>query len=107
MEPSRIFSKEKFLTKMELLLKWAESWGHHTITPEVIRQCQIMMHDTNPARLDRDLWGYVSLTLGVDTTARNTFRNVPRLQGFEAWRRVVVPLGPKTMAPTRHAHACA
>ena len=59
-----------------------------------------MMHDTDPLRLDRDLWSWLDINL--QGTARNTFRNVPRLQGFEAWRRVVVPLKPKTVA-RRHA----
>ena len=86
--------------EMEALLKWSESWGSTTITPEVVRQCSGMMHDTDPVRLDRDLWSWVNLN--QQGTARNTFRNAPRLQEFEAWRRVVVPLKPKTVA-RRHA----
>ena len=29
--------------------------------------------------------------------AKETFDNLPRLQGFEAWRKIVVPMAPRTL----------
>ena len=46
-------------------------------------------------RLDRELWFFLNLNLTGD--AKETFDNLPRLQGFEAWRKIVVPMAPRTL----------
>ena len=54
------------------------------------------MYDIEPDKLARDIWSWLNFNL--TGTYKVTFDNVPDLQGFEAWRRVVVPLGAKTLA---------
>ena len=91
--------------EMESLLLWAESFQHNAILPQHVENCRNFgCMDRDPVRLSRDLWTFLNLNLGTSLTVRTTFSNVPRLQGFEAWRRIVVPLVPKTAARHHDMH---
>ena len=91
--------------EMESLLLWAESFQHNAILPQHVEDCRNFgCMDRDPVRLSSDLWTFLNLNLGTSLTVRTTFSNVPRLQGFEAWRRIVVPLVPKTAARRHDMH---
>ena len=47
--------------------------------------------------LSRNLWGYLNLALAGTGQAKE-FYKVARLNGLEAWRRIVVPLKPRSEA---------
>ena len=84
--------------EMEAMLDWAEGFQLHPISPADVAGCDSAPIMTNIAatRLDRELWSFLNLNLTGD--AKMTFDNLPRLQGFEAWRKVVVPMGPRTLS---------
>ena len=54
------------------------------------------MCGTEPIQLSKDLWGYLNLAL--TGKQKLTFNNVPQGNGFEAWRRLVVPIVPRSDA---------
>ena len=84
--------------EMELLLDWAEGFQLHPISPADVAACDSAPCMTNIAatRLDRELWSWLNLNL--TGSAKETFDNLPRLQGFEAWRKIVVPMAPRTLS---------
>ena len=47
-------------------------------------------------RLDRELWSFQNL-MNLTGEVKETFDTLPRLLGLEAWRRVVYPMGPRTL----------
>ena len=53
--------------------------------------------------VSRNLWGYFNLAVAV-TTAAADFHKVKRLNGLEAWRRIVVPLKPRSEANRNALH---
>lgn len=52
------------------------------------------MMDANVHLLNRELWAF--LNLNIIGNVRTRFDNAPACEGFEAWRRIVTPLGPRT-----------
>ena len=52
--------------------------------------------DHDPQRLSRELWGYPNLSLTGN--AKLAFKNVEKGNGFDAWRRVAVPILPRSEA---------
>ena len=54
-------------------------------------------------QVSKDIWSY--LNLNVQGEAQTIFNNVPSLNGFEAWRRIVVPLGSRTQARKNELHS--
>ena len=58
--------------------------------------------DIEPEKLSRDLWGYFNLCLaGSEKVAID---NVESGNGFDAWRRVAVPIGPRSEAQLSCMH---
>ena len=78
--------------EMAMFIPWAESAQAHTIGHahvHALHDCGFMCA-TEPIQLSRDLWGYLNLALtGKQKLA---FNNVHQGNGFEAWRRLVVPI---------------
>ena len=88
--------------EMEILLKWAEGWQETPIGFEHIEACRghHSIGEVCPMRLSRELWSFLNLNVtGMNAKeARRAFDGVPRLNWFEGWRKIVVPLGPKSAA---------
>jgi hypothetical protein len=84
---------------MELLLDWAEGFQKHMVTPKdgvaLVNWSDSAMMNYDVNRLDRELWSLLNLNLPGKVT--KTFDTLPRLHGLEAWRRVVYPMGPRTL----------
>ena len=57
----------------------------------------------DPTSLSTNLWGYLNLALAT-TTQHKEFLKVKRLNGLEAWRRIVVPLKPRSEAKRNALH---
>ena len=57
----------------------------------------------NSTALSRNLWGHLNLALAGTSQARE-FNQVKRLNGLEAWRRIVVPLRPRSEAKRNVLH---
>ena len=87
--------------ELEPLLKWAEDLGESKITAEMIHACR--GHSTigscDPARLSRELWSFLNLNVVGEGAreARRTFDAVGLHEGFDAWRRIVGPMAPRTL----------
>ena len=52
--------------------------------------------DHDPTKLSRDLWGHLNLAIPVQSGDRVAFDNAPPGNGFDTWRRIVDPLGPRS-----------
>ena len=85
--------------EMAHFLPWAESAQAHQITHahvNALGDCGAM-GSVEPLQLSRDLWGYLNLAL--IGKQRMTFNSSPQGSGFEAWRRLVVPMAPRRSSP--------
>ena len=74
---------------MEPFLEWVAKQQLRKIAPQDVQNVDAGMH--NPEALSRNLWGYLNLAV-AGTTAASDFHKVKRLNGLEAWRRIVVSL---------------
>ena len=84
--------------EMALFLPWAESAQSQQITMahvNALGDCGVMC-SVEPLQLSRDLWGYLNLAL--TGKQKMAFNNCPQGNGFEAWRRIVVPMAPRSDA---------
>ena len=90
--------------EMDAFLRWAESAQATEITHGHIGWLSQsgFCADQEPHRLSRDLWGYLNLCLSGKQ--KLTFNNVPKGNGFEAWRRIVVPIAPRSEARLHEMH---
>ena len=87
--------------EMAALLLWAESAQAHPISHEHVHalgECGFMS-SVGPIQLSRDLWGYLNLAL--TGKQKQAFNNSPQGHGFEAWRRLVVLIMPRSEACLR------
>ena len=77
--------------EMAMFLPWAESAQEHTITHAHVNGLSSLdvMSDADPLKLSKDLWGYLNLAL--TGKQKEVFNSVESGNGFEAWRRLVVP----------------
>ena len=91
--------------EMTWLLAWAESAQERTITAQHVAATSSFGHcfDTEPVRLSHELWTYLNLALG-DGKEKQSFHNVERSNGFEAWRKLVVPTKPRSKARVHLMH---
>ena len=83
--------------EMEQFLEWAESWKSHPISKAAVAslaQSNVCM-DNEPLKLSKDLWSYLNLAL-AGAKDRSGLDNADPGNGFDAWRRIVVPLGPRS-----------
>jgi hypothetical protein len=90
--------------EMKYFLPWAESAQAQVITEahvDALRSTEYCS-DHDPAKLSRDLWGYLNLCLTGNK--KNAFNNVESGNGFEAWRQVVVPIAPRSEARLHGMH---
>ena len=88
------------------MLQWAEKWAKTSIPDEkVLELRQSFCHDDgfDPVQADRDLWSFLNLNV-TGTKIEGKFRTVKRLRGLEAWRAIVNPIEPKTLAKRRELH---
>ena len=86
---------------MEPLLEWVVKRQLQEIEPQDMHGADAGMHD--PVALSRNLWGYLNLAV-AGTSAAADFHKVKRLNGLEAWRRIVVPLKPRSEARRNALH---
>ena len=87
--------------EMRQLLVWAESFQKRTITfldIQTLAHVQSYMEDIgfDPMRASSELWSF--LNLNVTGNGRNKFDAAQELNGFAVWRRIVVPVAPRTVA---------
>ena len=90
--------------EMKVFLRWAESAQAHTITDSHVRALADsgFCSDNDPLQLSRDLWGYLNLSL--TGKEHESFGNVDSGNGFEAWRKLVVPIAPRSEARLMFMH---
>ena len=90
---------------VEPLLEWSEQRQKQVIQPQDLAPLSgsehCPMHEAS--ELSRNLWGYLNLALAGSVQAK-VFNQVPRLHGLEAWRRLVVPLRPRSEAKKNALH---
>ena len=96
--------------ELKALLEWAENAQWTEITDAMVQYLHANgipdehgtphMFDVDPHKASRDIWSHVNLVLSNDDAGdmEIVFNNVPMLNGFEAWRRIVVPMKPRTLA---------
>ena len=84
--------------EMERLLKYSESFqtmiiltGH---VEDIVNQGLCLDH--SPGKLNRDLWGFLNLNIPGTSKDRMLFDGATGGNGFDAWRRLMEPLGPNT-----------
>ena len=58
------------------------------------------MADTgfSAARASNLLWTFLNFNVGLEGEARTRFEQAEELNGLDVWRRIVVPIEPKTLA---------
>ena len=61
-----------------------------------------MCSDHDPTRLSFELWGHLNLCLHGEE--KIMFNNAEPGNGFDAWRRIVVPIGPWSEAQLHRSH---
>ena len=89
--------------EMKALLDWAEAWQKQEIPEAEIRNLHghSAMSDVgfDPVQANHELWAFLNLNLPASATkVRNLFKKAKELQGFDVWRRIVVPMAPKTIS---------
>ena len=90
--------------EMDAFLRWAESAESSEITHTHISWLANsgFCSDNEPHRLSHDLWGYLNLSLSGNQ--KIVFNNVPKGNGFEAWRRIIVSIAPRSEARLHDMH---
>ena len=90
--------------EMDAFLRWAESAQAVEITHAHVGWLSqsSFCSDHEPHRLSRDLWGYLNLCLSGKQ--KLAFNNVPKGNGFEAWRRITLPIAPRSEARLHEMH---
>ena len=61
-----------------------------------------MCSDHDPTRLSFELWGHLNFCLHGEE--KIMFNNAEPGNGFDAWRRIVVPIGPRSEAQLHRSH---
>ena len=91
--------------EMTWLLDWAESAQERTISSQHVAAASNFGYcfDVEPMKLSHELWTYLNLALG-DGKEKLAFNNVERSNGFEAWRKLVVPAKPRSKARVHLMH---
>ena len=81
------------------LLKWSEDQQHREIKATDVPQLKDqLMLDMDPVLLSQRLWSWIQLCLKDDDNTALAFNNVEPLNGFEFWRKLVVPQYARTPA---------
>ena len=90
--------------EMKHYLQWAESFQGHEISHAHVRGLANsgLCRDHDPFRLSFELWGHLNLSLHGEE--KITFNNVEPGNGVDAWRRIVVPIGPRREAQLHRTH---
>ena len=89
---------------MKHFLLSAESFQSHVIEETHVQALAGfgVCSDVEPIKLSQDLWGYPNLCLHGDEKV--AFNNVDPGNRFDARRRVVVPIGPRSGAQLHRMH---
>ena len=84
--------------EMAVFLPWAESAQEHAITHAHVNALTDLgiMAESDPLKFSKDLWG--CLNLALTCKQKENFNNVEAGNGFEAWRRLAVPIAPRSEA---------
>ena len=83
--------------EMYHLLNWAENFQSTIISNRYIQRLtdDRFCFDSDPMQLSADLWGYLNLST-AGATDKEAFDNALPRNGFDAWRRIVRPLGARS-----------
>ena len=83
--------------EMEHFLNWAEKFQSVTIGDYDIATLRgsPWVRKTDPERLSNELWTFLNLTFS-NVSDRSALDNAKAGNGFDAWRRIVVPVGPRS-----------
>ena len=84
-------------------LECAEKFQLQKIGDADVKGSESDMLDRNPTALSQKFLGYLNLPF-TGTKLATQFSRVPKLNGFEAWRRLVVPLRPRNDAARNAMH---
>ena len=53
----------------------------------------------DPVQADHELWAFLNMNIPPSCSkARNFFDKAKELQGFDVWRRIMVPMAPRTVS---------
>ena len=83
--------------EMEMFLLWAENWQSHPISKADVAslaQSNVCM-DHDPSKLSKDLWSFLNLSM-AGARDKSHLEHADPGNGFDVWRRIVVPLGPRS-----------
>ena len=76
---------------------WAERFQSRTITDFDIAKLRDspLIRKTDPEKISNELWSFLNLTFG-NVRDRSAFDNARAGNGFDAWRRIVEHVGPRS-----------
>ncbi len=91
--------------EMKETFNWAEQYQSREVAEyDVITlRCSPWMRETDSLKLSTDLWSFLKLTM-AESRDRAFFDYAPAGNGFDAWRRIVVPVGPRSEEGLRSMH---
>ena len=83
------------LPDAERVLTWAEAQQGQTITMDMLNNSwPVLRTEAAPAVVARHIWNFLNLNLTKD--AKVKFKNVERLNGADAWRKITTDISSKS-----------
>ena len=91
--------------ELKYILEWIEAQQTTVITAHHFGLLRIWkgLRGNDPAQLSDSIWSYLNLVM-ANATNRSAFDNAEAGNGFDAWRRIVVPLGPRSAERMHEMH---
>lgn len=91
--------------ELKEMLDWVELFQANIVTSRHIALLRNSpwVRETDPAKLSEDIWSYLNLVM-AKATNKAAFENADASNGFDAWRRIVVPLGPRSEERMHEMH---
>ena len=94
-------TRNYFISKageMEKLFIWAEYFQAEPVTHGHVADNvnSGVCFNQDLERLGKDLWGRMNLAISASSGDRTAFDNAPLGNGFDTWRRIVDPRGPRS-----------
>ena len=77
--------------ELDQLINWAEQQTEE-ITPAVARSYAGCLDCASIEEVSRQLWAFIGPLVKENSDKASVFRNVPRHNGLEAWRRIAEPI---------------
>ena len=85
---------------LDPILKWVEAHGEASVKKKKtakLRDELSLMTDLEPTIASEQMWSFLNMNT-TGTQFRETFMNVERLNGFEAWRKITEPIRSTSVA---------